>query len=203
MMESLDYLLEVVSRARHMGERTLSNGVRLIGHIPHVAPEAYFHVTYPPLNNTQIDSLEEAIGRELPFELHAFYHKTNGIKLFGYSLSIDGLRKSYVRTGDEAWQPYSIITPNTLERPPHADEALVFFGGYRGDGSRLCMTPHSSVVYRCEFGTARVLNKWSSFDEMLTSELNRLSTLFDEKGRKIDADAPTVPLEEVFEDSGT
>lgn len=202
MMESLDYLLEVVSRAEHMGERTLSNGVRLIGHVPHMAPEAYFHVTYPPLNEGQIDSLEKAIGRELPFELRAFYHKTNGVKLFGYSLSIDGLRHSYVRVGDEAWQPYSIVTPNTIERPPDADESLVFIGGYRWDGSQLCMTPNSPVVYRCQFGTAKVLNKWSSFDEMLTSEVNRLSTLFDEKGRKIDADAPTAPAEEVFEDGG-
>lgn len=198
----ISHILEIVNKAESLGERTLPNGVRLIGHIPHAAPEAYLHIIYPPLNNEQITSIEEAITKKLPDELKAFLKVSNGINLFADSLSIDGLRHSYVRVGDEAWQPYSMVTPNTIERPPDADESLVFLGGYCWDGSLLCMTPHSPVVYRCQFGTAKVLNKWSSFDEMLTSEVNRLSTLFDEKGRKIDADAPTAPAEEILKGGG-
>jgi hypothetical protein len=193
MIDIFKYITEVVSQAESFGMRILPNGVRLIGHIPHVAPEAYFHVIYPPLSDKDIEDIEEAIGRSLPSALKLFYNNTNGIKLFAYSLSIDGLRKSFDRIGDDAWQPYSIITPNTIERPHDVDHDLVFFGGYRWDGSMLCMSPHSSVVYRLSRETAIPLNVWSCFDEMIINEVNRLSNIYDSKGYKLDCNMPTTP----------
>lgn len=113
-MNSFDQILEVVGRAESLGWRTLSNGVRLVGHIPHFAPEAYLHVLFPPLEDGQISLIEQQVGRKFHADLKAFYGRSNGLTLFAYSLDFVGLRTSYVRTGDEAWQPFSIVRP-TLE----------------------------------------------------------------------------------------
>jgi len=191
--ETFNLIMEVVNQANHLGSRILSSGVHFIGNIPHVAPEAYFHVVYPPMDDDQISALEHQIGRSLPEELQSFYKQSNGIKLFAYALSIDGMRHSYVRTGDDAWQPYSIITQNVQERPLDAPETLVFFGGYEYDGSSLGMSPESPVVYRFAPQSVTPLNEWSSFDDMLISEVRRLSKLFDEQGQLIDDEAPTTP----------
>ncbi len=193
MNDYLDEVMEIVLKAEQLGSRRLSTGVRLIGHVPHVAPEAYFHVLYPPLDDTQILTVEQQIERPLPSELKDFYAHTNGIKLFAYAMTIDGLRHSYVRTGDEAWQPYSMDIPNVKERPRDADDSFVFIGGYRWDGSTLGMSPDSPVVYRCARYTAEPINEWPSFGDMLVSEARRLSALFDENGRKINEDLPTIP----------
>lgn len=195
MSDSVGYLMKVVNQFRSLGTQELSTGVVLIGHVPHVAPEAYMHVLYPPLDASQISTIEHALGRQLPIELKTFYQRLNGVQLFSYTMWINGLRFSYVRSGEEAWQPYSIITPNTVERPEDADDSLVFFGGYRWDGSSLCMRSDSPAVYRCAPGTSVPLNKWRSFDEMLISEIDRLSGLFDTRGRRLDESAPTVPPE--------
>jgi SMI1 / KNR4 family (SUKH-1) len=172
----------------------LSNGVRLIGHVPDLAPEAYLQSIYPPLSNEEIRNIEEQIARPLPLSLKQFFQVANGIHLFSCALSIDGLRRSTVRTGIESRQPFSIVTPNTIERPKDADDRAVFFGGYEWDGSQLMMSPQAPTVYRCARRTARQITQWPSFEEMLMSELARLSELFDEKGIKRDPDAPTIPL---------
>jgi hypothetical protein len=145
------------------------------------------------LNDNDIDRLERQLGITLSESLREFYRRWNGIKLFAYSLNIYGLRHSFVRKGDEAWQPFSLLTPNLQERPIDADDELVFFGGYRRDGSDLAMRESSPKVFRCARYSAQPLNEWPSFDEMLISEVERLSRLFDEHGRKRDPTAPTTP----------
>lgn len=193
MSDYFDDLMEVILRAESLGSRTLSNRVRLIGHVPHEGPEGYLHEVFPALDDAQIALVEQDVGRPLPDELKEFYRHTNGLHLFSGALSIDGLRHSYVRMGDESRQPFSITTPNVRERPRDADDSFVFFGGYGFDASPLGMFPDSPVVYRCKRWTAVPINEWRSFEEMLISEVHRLDGLFDEKGRKIDPDAPTTP----------
>ena len=176
--------------------RTLPNGTRLIGHTPHVAPEAFFHVIFPPLTHKEIDELESSLGRLLPIQLIELYQTTNGLSLFSYSLHIDGLRCNYIRSGDEAWQPFSIMTANLTERPRDAEPTQVFFGGYKSDGSALMMQPPEDEVFRCERRSSKVLNRWSSFDNFLVSEVRRLEKLFDDSGHSRNPKLPTTPLRE-------
>ena len=193
MNQYYDQIMGVILDAERLGSRKLSNGVRLIGHVPHIAPEAYFHVIYPPLDDSQIAILEEQIHRPLPSELKEFYKWSNGIKLFAYALTIDGLRHSYVRSGEEVWQPFGMDVPNVRERPADAGDSFVFFGGYEWDGSTLGMSPDSPVVHRCTSQSAKSINSWPSFGDMLIAEVRRLSSMFDESGRKLNEDIPTVP----------
>jgi hypothetical protein len=193
MTDYFDEVMEVVLDAERLGSRRLSNGVHLVGHVPHVAPEAYYHVVYPPLADAHIATIEQQIQRRLPSELKDFYKRSNGMHLFAYAMAIDGLRRGNVRTGDGAWQPFGMDVPNVKERPKDAGGSFVFFGGYEWDGSTLGMSPDSPVVHRCAPQSARFINEWPSFGEMLVGEVRRLSALFDESGRKINEDTPTIP----------
>ena len=109
MSDSTAYLMKVVNRFRSLGTLELSTGVVLIGHVPHVAPEAYMHVLYPPLDASQIASIENAIARQVPVELKTFYQRLNGVQLFTYAMWVNGLRRSCVRAGEEAWQPTVLL----------------------------------------------------------------------------------------------
>jgi hypothetical protein len=192
-MDALDKVIELMNSYAHLGVRVLENGTRLIGHVPHVAPEAWLHMLFAPLSVTQIAQIERDIGTALPDEFASFLKRSNGLSLFSDALSIDGLRTSYARTGDSTRQPFSIITPNVPERPLFSRDSFVFIGGYRSDGSLLYIDKKDSRVYRCKNRSAKPLNEWSDFGVMLHKEATRLSLLFDNKGRKLNPDRPTTP----------
>lgn len=187
------HILKSVHQADALGTRVLSNGTRLVGHVPHVAPEARLHLIFPPMNTTQIKAIENGIGKPLPPPLKALFQRTNGLGLFSDSLAIFGYRHSYVRVGDEAWQPFDIITPNLYERPVGADPSEVFFGSYRCDGSLLSISNENLTVVRCDRQSAKPLNRWSSLGVMIVSEVDRLEALFDQQGRQRDPERPTTP----------
>ena len=196
-MSYFDEVLRVLSDAEKLGARELSNGVKLIGHVPHIGPEAYLHTVFPSIGEDKVDKIEEDIQRALPNSLKEFFSYANGIHLFSGSFSIDGYRESYIRSGDGAYEPFSITTPNVdvEERLDDAPEDAVFFGFYDWDGSQNWMTPSDPRVFRCSSESAEPLNIWSNFETMLVSEVKRLSTLFDKKGNLIDEEMPTTPPE--------
>jgi len=193
MSERFQQILEIINEAKTFGARTLDDGTQLIGHVPHVAPEAWLHKVFPALDQSSITQLETHV---LPHKIPATYRNflttcSNGLGLFSGSLALYGLRRNYVRTGDAVWQPYAIETPNTYERPRDASHSLFFIGGYDWDGSRLYL--ENEKTFRCARHSSKPLNEWSDFWEMLTSEVRRLSRLFDQQGRQKDPSVPTTP----------
>lgn len=194
MMETeFEYVMRVVRKAESLGSRALPNGVKLVGRVPHVAPEAHLHLVFPPLTAADIEIVEKGIGKPLPHPLAALLRKTNGLDLFSSSLSFYGLRHSYSRSGDYSWQPFDIIMPNVHERPADLDSSLVLFGGYDWDGSLLATSNEYPEVFRCDRHNGKPLNEWPSLSTMILSEVDRLDALFDEKGRARDPDWPTTP----------
>jgi len=193
-MDYFAQVLRVIKRAKTFGFRTLSNGTRLYGRVPHVGPEAWLHSVFPPLTSKQMIDVETRIRNKLPLVLRDFLGKTNGLKLFSFTFAIEGLRENYVRQSDAAWQqPYSIETHNTRERLADSQPSFIFFGFYDSDGSLLYMDSTNEKVYRCSARSSKPLNEWPDFWEMLVNEATRLQTLFDDMGRKLDEDAPTTP----------
>ena len=183
-----------LEKAKKFGYRETSLGAKLFGHVPHVAPEAWFHATYSGLTSDEIRDVEVLVGRRIPPEVDAFLRESNGLNVFSNSLFIFGLRHSSDRTGDAVWQPFSIEVPNTFERPVGLDADAVIVGGYFDDGSRLVVSPRTSQVVRIPKGkSGPTLTTWSGFENMLVSEIHRLSSLFDETGRMCDEDALTTP----------
>lgn len=186
----------VIEPARALGSRKLDDGTELIGHVPHVAPEAWLHMLFPPLPPQGIERIEAELGRPLGPAFSSMLALHNGLSLFSDSLSIYGHRATVSRTGDAAWQPFSIRTPNTLERPKDADPSHLFVGSYGSDGSQLYIDVRDSRVYRCSRRSAAPLNRWDDFFGMLNSEARRLATLFDGQGRmKVSYEAvPPAPM---------
>src|SRR5690242_302565 len=110
-------VIRLLDRWRHLGSREVSNGTRLIGHIPRVGSLAYLHVVHAGLSDSDIEQMEADIRRKLPQVLKEFYRRANGCHLFGGALSIYGLRRSYDRSLDDtSRQPFSITTSNIRER---------------------------------------------------------------------------------------
>jgi hypothetical protein len=192
-MDYLERIVGIMESYSHLGQRVLDNGTRLIGHVPHVAPEAWFQSIYHPLRTEEIKYIEEDVGSQVPVVFSIFLKKCNGLSLFSDSLNIYGLRKSFARTGDAVWQPFSIKTPNIDERPRHSRSSFFFVGGYGLDGSLLYIDTNSQEVYRCKQRSAKPLNQWPSFEVMLERETERLSRLFDKEGHLLNPDQPTTP----------
>jgi hypothetical protein len=193
-MRYLRTVHEKLEKWARLGSRTLKNGTRLIGHVPHVAPEAWLHQVFPPIKEEDLKRLERELPVPLPTDLRDFLLVNNGLNIFSTTLSIDGARpRVNIRKGDAAWQPFNILTPNTFERPQDAEPSFLFVGGYRWDGSKVYIDVTNNKVFRCSVDSARPLNKWGTFPEMLVAECDRIASLFDETGRKKDPDKPTTP----------
>jgi len=182
-----------ISRAAPLGEKVLADGTRLIGHVPHVAPEAWLHIVFPGLGDEEILRVESEIERPLPAAYRTFLRTTNGLGAFSDALAMYGLRQDYRRSGDASYQPFSIVVPNTIERPLGVPDAAVFVGGYGWDGSLLYIEAESGRVYRCDRDSGQPLNEWPGFPEVLDEEILRLAAMHDAAGHLVDPSRPTVP----------
>ncbi len=192
-MDYVDRVFEILESYADLGVRVLDHGTRLIGHVPHVAPEAWFHEIHAPLSAFEIAQLESDLGIEFPKVYADFLQRTNGLGAFSNHLYLTGLRKSFTRKGEGVWQPFSIRTANDVERPRKSKPSYLFVGGYEPDGSLLYIDTASDRVYRCSERVANPLHEWPSFEIMLETEVRRLSTLFDRAGRRLYPDRPTTP----------
>lgn len=183
-------VLAVAETARAEGYEVLDDGTTLFGRVPERGPQAWLHILYPALGNEEITDLKNQLG-EIPEPYESFLRKTNGLNLFSGALSLFGRRANYSRKG-EVRQPYDLALPNLKERFTKNFNAF-FFGFYNWDGSRLYIDRSSSEVYWCPRYSTDPLKSWPSFPEMLQSEVLRLSTLFDERGRQVAPEIPTTP----------
>lgn len=172
----------------------LNNGTILICKVPHVAPEAWFHEIYaPPLNENEIKHISDSVNMELPEDYIQLLREHNGINAFSDNLRVFGLRKSYVRVGDEVYQPYDVISFNN-ERKQYMPNSWFLIGNYRYDGSLIAynLSENKSTILRCDENTLNILNTWQSLYDFLNKEIHRLSVMFDEKGRLI-KESPMIP----------
>ncbi len=192
-MDYFERILEIVASYESLGVRSLADGTKLTGHVPHVAPQAWFQQVYPALDQFEIERLEESVGIKFPQVFVDFLKRANGLYLFSGHLYICGVRKNFSRSIEAAWQPFSIFTPNIDERPRGAKPAFLFVGGYESDGSQLYIDTSDLSVCRCSARSAKPLHKWASFEMMLESEVRRLATHFDSQGRLLDPKRPTTP----------
>lgn len=195
-MDYFDELLTILKRWDPLGSRITANGVRLIGHVPHVGTMAYLHRVYNPLKENDILEIEQQIRRTLPLALKYFFQRANGADLFVNQLSLFGLRNSYDRTlTDAIYCPLAINTPNVRERVNGAPHNAVFFGFYAQDGSNIFALNDDPRVFVCpRYAITPLLYEWPNFETFFLTEVKRLAALYDDQGRKRQADQPTVPF---------
>jgi hypothetical protein len=179
----IDFIRSHLDYAATFGYRRLPDGCQLYGHLPQVAPQAWLHIVFPPLPTDLFRQLERDIGRAIPPSYAAFLQEANGLSLFGRALSFFG-RQGPLRREDPDWRaPFSLVTPNTLERPEGVSESAFHIGGYGKDGSGLWMNFEAPQVILCRRNSAEPIHTWASFGLLLTSECARLSTYYGPAGR--------------------
>jgi len=186
--------LEILKSYSYLGQERLEDGTILIARAPHIAPLAWLHNIYPPLSANLIVKLEEELGGAIPDDYKEFLSLSNGLGVFNTTFSLYGYRRNYKRDDINVWQPFDILTHNIKERPYNATEAMFFIGGYSWDGSLLYIDVDTNTVHICERENADSLFEWPSFDQMLESEIKRLTILFDHEGKKIKKHLSTLPI---------
>jgi hypothetical protein len=170
-MDSISIHLDLLQEWQRLGKRTLADGTTLIGHVPHIAPEAWLHEIFSSSTKDGVRAIEKDLARVVPGCFSELLDRCNGLNMFSTTLSIYGVRKGVGRKGDEVWQPFDILTPNTVERPKDAKKSFFFFGGYNWDGPKLYIDDKTQRIFRCSRSSARPLNKWDNFSEMLLARI--------------------------------
>ncbi|MGD0838963.1 MAG: SMI1/KNR4 family protein [Polyangia bacterium] len=180
--------------AKHGQKLVASVGTHLYGSTPHKGKDSWHHELFRPLNEDEIKKLQDEVGHIFPESLKELYRATNGLALFSDELAIYGLRDILGRSGDSVWQPYSLVEPNTLERPRDASKDDIFIGGYSFDGSLVKLSGRSGVVEACKRDRAKdTFARWPDLPTFLHQEYARLKTHFNEKLELRDPDASTLP----------
>lgn len=185
-----------ISKWSQKGEKLLSNGVRLVCPIPHVAPEAWLHVLFPPLTKPEIEEVERNLRAPLPDDFKDFLRKTNGLHMFAYNISIWGVRKNFARSGDEAWRPFNLISHNDeADRPSGSPEGVIYFANADG-GDTWCFfefNKNGYIVGKTDRHNFRSIGNWPDFATWLLDEIESVEILFDSEGVMI-AKRPEAPI---------
>lgn len=186
---------ELIYKFSNLGLDSSSDGARMIGKAPFKGSEAWINIIYPKVITEEISLLEKELNSTIPKDYKYFLmNYSNGGNFLSSTLSLDGLRRRLTRDPKaNSRQPFSIITPNVYERPENAKENYFFIGGYKWDGSLLYIDKDTNIVHCGSPDDATSKVQWSSFEEMLLSELKRLYTFFDDEGRELDEDVSTLP----------
>jgi len=164
---------------------------KLFGRVPHVGAEAWFHEIFKSPSREALLSVDRKFRGGLPSSFKTFLQSVNGLILFSDTLAVFGIPVSYARRGDDAYQPYSLLDVNQ-ELPANASDTTILIGRYSYDGSNLCMGD-GPRVWRCSSKSIRPLYEWPSLENMIESEIDRLSCLFDATGHQIGKDSQLVP----------
>jgi len=171
-----------------------SNGTRLFGHVKMIGENAWFHEVFAPLDVKEITEIELELKIQIPKSLKSFFQCSNGIILFSDELAIFGKRKSFKRTGDDVRLPYSIINPNTFERPSDAKNNYLFIGSYSYDGSKIFIDTQTEIINVCErWKSLNVVCQWNNIWDFLLQEMNRLQTFFNDNMMLKDNKRCTLP----------
>lgn len=201
MTQAANYMKGIVDELMALdseGSRTLPNGTQLIRfrELREPGDLMYLHGIYGPLDAQGIALLEQQINRPLPAALCNFYLQANGLFFFAGSLSINGLRADYSRKADDsAWQPVSLEYGNTLSRAREIPPTWIKVGFYpTGTGTDVSYDEtNGQILATPRYKASPVLYQWSSLQEMLTSEVKRLSALYRQAGFRVSAMDPFKP----------
>lgn len=196
MIQNYEHIIEKLKKWECNGNNTLLNGTVLICKVPHVAPQAWLHILYSPLQEVYINQLETKLTKKIPQDLRVFFSVFNGINIFSDSLSIWGMKSSYSRTDGNEFQPYDLIALNE-EKHYDINENWIVFGSYSWDGSYMIFDLESDLnkVFRCDSDSNEKLQEWPNLSTWLNCEIERLSQLFDENGIEYNEELPTIPFD--------
>jgi hypothetical protein len=179
-------MLALLERWKPLGYEEMPDGAKLIGRVPHVAPLAWLHEVFPPLDLEDEEALVANVPGFASSRVREILREFNGCNLFSSELFLLGQCTSYDRSGS-VHEPWSIYDTNVLDQNDEVPPDALIIGGSNGlpDGVTMIETRDRRVeAYDC-MSPYRKLFEWASVDQWLFAEINRLGKLFDDQGRLI------------------
>ena len=175
-----------------LGSKRFPAGTLAIGHVPHVAPEAWLHLLMPPLDQDGLEVLQDQINRDFPSDLKRLMLLHNGMGMFSDLISIYGLRTSYQRSNMAAMQemPFDMVRPNTLERPRNVPDDLIFFGSFDYALASVAIEPDGTISVWSKPRELLSRRVYRSLFDFLITEAVKANRRFDASGR--DSDYPSM-----------
>lgn len=190
-MEIKRDFLNVLNKAKQFGMKETESGTVMLGHVPHVAPQAWFHILFSKLYRSHIELIEFSLKSTVPNCLRNLLYINNGMNIFSNNLSFYGYRVSINRSGDIS-TPFDIIELNQYYKPRDASGNEFFFASYRYDSSLVYINQQDKSIHRCAKGSVKPLNSWNNLSDFINIETNRLNGLFIE-GKLINANCIITP----------
>jgi hypothetical protein len=168
-------------------------------HVPWVAEFGYLHIIFKPL---QASALHQAAARlDLPSPVFDFLRQQNGAILFSGALSIFGVHPGgqlLNRKDPFGRMPFDIESEN-YNSPP-VNQHLLAVGGYGYNGANVCIDKRDSKLYLFQRENGRLAKApyacWDNLEDWIVGEINRLSAIFDVRGKRLVAESQTVPCAE-------
>ena len=148
-----------------------------------------------PLKEEEILYMEQEKSIKIPITYKNFLmNLSNGLDIFNGTLTFYGYRKHYKRDESLLFQPFALEITNVYERPEFSKDNYFYIGSYDWDGSKLYIDTDTNHVHLCKRENSTSLYEWNSFEEMLSSEIDRIFSLFTDDGRQIDENQSTLPI---------
>lgn len=188
-------LEKLLMRFSHLGVTHSKNGALMIGKAPHIAEFAWLNIMYPCITEAEVCDLEKKLGVAILEVYRDFLmNVSNGLNVMNCTLALHGCRTSYNRADFESRYPFNIEDVQKSERPKNATPEMFFFASYNYDSSKLYLNTLDNKIYYCDRYDATPLKSWDSLSDMITSEIERIFSLFDTDGRISNRMAPTTPV---------
>ena len=105
--KSIERVAKKLEVYTNLGLKVLSDGTKLIGHVPHVAPGAWLHKIFGKTSEKELLSVETFLLGEIPETYASLLLQMNGLNIFSETLSLFGVRRNYDRS--DPWQPFDIL----------------------------------------------------------------------------------------------
>ncbi|SEQ92889.1 SMI1 / KNR4 family (SUKH-1) [Treponema bryantii] len=194
MKKSFDRIKEKLMKFKSYGYEE-REGCLLIGKPSYLPKYAWLVRVFMPLTQDDISFWEKRYSLSIPDTYKNFLMNfSNGLNIFFGTFSLEGYRKHYRRDESAILQPFALDISNVYERPKNAKENYFFIGSYDWDGSTLYIDTETNHVHLCKREDATSIYEWNSFEEMLSSEIDRIFSLFTEDGHQIDENQSTLPI---------
>ena len=187
---------QLLSKYSHLGKKYIeATGATIIGHAPHIAPEAYLNMAFEPLSEEDIFHLEDRLHQNIPDPYKDFLRNVSNGATVCCELFLYGYRR--IHNKDKGiiyvFEPYDLEDINCRDWVKKTSPDMFFFGSYDWNGDRLYIDRESLKVVLCDDIDLTPLYKWKSYDDFLQEEVNRLYTKFDENGVQLDESSSPLP----------
>ena len=174
----LEPVISRIDKWRRLGAKESDDGSAIIAHTPRKFPQAYLHAIFAAKEPVDWASYLTP----LPRAVESFYWHCNGLRFFS-ELSVYGIRsRVYARDESAAFQPFDLLSHHDEQVRARRLSGLLFFGGYRSDGSSVAVSFDSAAVFGYRPKQTEPFFEWPDVVTFLTSEFDRLEAIHDSDG---------------------